>query len=73
MTINEAIKEIQGKPAGITGRATVNYAEEQLFDGEKVFAAAPANIFLPARPPSALTAATAVSSPAKNSSKLSVG
>ena len=44
MTINEAIKEIQGKPAGITGRATVNYAEEQLFDGEKVFAAAPANI-----------------------------
>ena len=44
MTINEAIKEIQGKSAGITGRATVNYAEEQLFDGEKVFAAAPANI-----------------------------
>ncbi len=44
MTINEAIKEIQGKPAGITGRATVNYAQDQLFEGEKVFAAAAANI-----------------------------
>lgn len=44
MTINDALKEIQGKPAGITGRATVNYAQDQLFDGEKVFAAASANI-----------------------------
>ena len=44
MTINEAIKEIQGKPAGITGRATVNYAQDQLSEKEKVFAAAPANI-----------------------------
>ena len=44
MTINEAIMEIQGKSAGITGQAAVRYAQEQLFEGEKVFAAASANI-----------------------------
>ena len=44
MTINEAIKAIQGKSAGLTGRATVNYAQNQLYREEKVFAAASANI-----------------------------
>ena len=44
MTINEAIMEIQGKSAGIAGRGAVKYAQEQLFEGEKVFAAASANI-----------------------------
>ena len=44
MTIDEAIREIQGKSAGITGRATVEYAQKQLQEGEKVFAAASANI-----------------------------
>lgn len=44
MTIEEAVREIQGKPAGITGRASLSYAQEQIEEGEKVFAAAPANI-----------------------------
>ena len=44
MTIDDAIREIQGKSAGITGRATVEYAQKQLREGEKVFAAASANI-----------------------------
>lgn len=44
MTIDEALREIQGKPAGITGRGAVQYAQEQLAEGEKVFAAASANI-----------------------------
>ena len=44
MTINEAIKAIQGKSAGLTGRATVNYAQDQLYREEKVFAASSANI-----------------------------
>ena len=44
MTIDEALKEIQGKTAGITSRGAVQYAQEQLAEGEKVFAAASANI-----------------------------
>ena len=44
MSIDEAVREIQGKSAGITGRATVQYAQELLSQGEKVFAAAFANI-----------------------------
>lgn len=34
----------RGESAGLTGRATVNYAQEQLEEEEKVFAAASANI-----------------------------
>lgn len=44
MTIDEAIKEIQGKSVGITGRGTVKHAQELLEEEEKVFAAATANI-----------------------------
>ena len=44
MTIDEAIKKIQGKPAGVTARPTVQYAQEQLESGERVFAAVTANI-----------------------------
>jgi hypothetical protein len=44
MTIDEAVREIQGKSAGITGRASVSYAREQMEEGEKIFAAASANI-----------------------------
>lgn len=44
MTIEEAIIKIQGKPAGVTARASVRYAQEQLEKDEKVFAAATANI-----------------------------
>jgi len=44
MTINEALREIQGRSAGLTGRGAVQYAQGQLAEGEKVFAAASANI-----------------------------
>lgn len=44
MTAGEAVREIQGKPSGLTGRAWVTYAQEQIENEEKVFAAAQANI-----------------------------
>lgn len=44
MTIDDAIKKIQGKPAGVTARATVQYAQGQLSVGERVFAAVTANV-----------------------------
>lgn len=44
MNIDEALRQIQGESAGLTGRAIVNYAQEQLEEEEKVFAAASANI-----------------------------
>ena len=44
MTIGDAIIKIQGKPAGVTARATVQYAQKQLEEGERVFAAVTANI-----------------------------
>lgn len=43
MTVDEAIREMQGK-SKLTGRATIDYAQKQLAEGEKVFAAASANI-----------------------------
>lgn len=44
MTIDDAIKKMQGRSAGVTARATVQYAQEQLIPGERVFAAVTANI-----------------------------
>lgn len=44
MTIDEAIRQIEGKAPGITVRATVQYAQSQLPEDEKVFAAASATI-----------------------------
>lgn len=47
MTVAEAIRQIQKKNASITNRASVNYAQEQIENGEKIGTAVTANIFTP--------------------------
>ena len=44
MTVNEAIRQIQGKGPGLTERASVKFAQAQIREEEKVFAAAPVSI-----------------------------
>ncbi len=44
MTVDEAVREIQGKSAGLTDRASVKFAQAQIGEKEKVFAAAPVSI-----------------------------